>query len=633
MIKKILGFFIFLFIVISFPVAVFAEGEFATSYDVSYVVNTDGVTDVTEKIILRNLTPQYYASSFSLTIGSTQISNVSASDEGGAMEVETKKEGTATTFTVKFNQQIAGKDKQVPFTFRFKSKDFASKQGRVWEVFTPRIAETENLENYIYSLSVPQTFGEVTAISPSPISTVQSGGYQIFKFSKEALLQSGVSANFGTVQIYEFNLNYPLKNPNPVSALTNIPLPPDSAYQDVIYTSIDPLPLNVTVDPDGNYLAWYKLGKSEEINVKVMGLAKLYINSKIKNPNLPVGLIDNYTKAQKFWEKEHVSIKTKLSEILKGSPKDLSNYEKAKLIHKAVVNSLQYSTERVKNNNFERLGGVTALINPASSICQEFTDLFITLVRAAGIPARELDGFAYSPNLELRPLSLSKDILHAWPEFWDDKKGWVMVDPTWENTTGGVDYFNKFDLNHFVFAIKGASSTQPILGAKDVKVKFSEKDFKLSPKLDMEIIAPNPILAGFPNKLKIIIKNSGSSLQQSSSVTASSGQIIMIGQNKETGPIPAYGKAEFEYELRTKNLLEDYADTIEVSVAGQKIKKEVEIKPFILFRSFPFILISLISLIGLIYFGVLGGLIIRRRVLKISPVNANLKSKHKKSSS
>lgn len=618
MVKKILVAILFLFLSLSFklPVA-FAASEFATSYDVSYVVGTDGITDVTEKITLKNLTPQYYASSFSLTIGSTQISNVTASDEGGIMEIDTKKEGTATTFTVKFNQQIAGKDKQVPFTFRFKSKDFASKQGAVWEVFTPKIAETENLENYNYSLSIPQTFGEVTAISPTPISTVQSNGYQIFKFSREALLQGGVSANFGTVQIYEFSLNYPLKNPNPVSILTNIPIPPDTAYQDIIYTSIDPLPVNVTVDTDGNYLAWYKLGKLEEINVKVNGLAKLYINSKIKNPNLPAGLIDNYTKAQKFWEKEHASIKTKLSEILKGSPKDLSNYEKAKSIHKAVVNSLQYDTERVKNNNFERLGGVTALINPNSSICQEFTDLFIALVRAAGIPARELDGFAYSPNLELRPLSLSKDILHAWPEFWDDKKGWVMVDPTWENTTGGVDYFNKFDLNHFVFAIKGSSSTQPILGAKDVKVEFSEEDFKLGPKLDVEIISPNLILAGFPNKLKVIIKNSGSSLQQSSSVTASSGQIIIIGQNRETGPIPAYGMAEFEYDLRTKNLLDDYKDVIEITVAGQKIKKEAEVKPFILFRSFPFILISLISLIGLLYFGVLGGLIIRRRVLKI----------------
>ena len=35
------------------------------------------------------------------------------------------------------------------------------------------------------------------------------------------------------------------------------------------------------------------------------------------------------------------------------------------------------------------------------------------------------------------------------------------VDPTWGDTTGGVDYYNFFDLNHIVFAYNGKSSEQP----------------------------------------------------------------------------------------------------------------------------------------------------------------------------
>jgi len=37
-----------------------------------------------------------------------------------------------------------------------------------------------------------------------------------------------------------------------------------------------------------------------------------------------------------------------------------------------------------------------------------------------------------------------------------------MVDPTWGNTTGGVDYFNTFDFDHLAFVVKGISSTYPV---------------------------------------------------------------------------------------------------------------------------------------------------------------------------
>ncbi|NCC70435.1 hypothetical protein EOM09_02540, partial [bacterium] len=41
---------------------------------------------------------------------------------------------------------------------------------------------------------------------------------------------------------------------------------------------------------------------------------------------------------------------------------------------------------------------------PNSSICTDFTDLFITLARAKGIPAREVQGFAYTNNSKIKPI-------------------------------------------------------------------------------------------------------------------------------------------------------------------------------------------------------------------------------------
>ena len=39
----------------------------------------------------------------------------------------------------------------------------------------------------------------------------------------------------------------------------------------------------------------------------------------------------------------------------------------------------------------------------------------------------------------------------------------MPVDLTWGNTTGGVDFFNQFDLNHFAFSILGQNSQLPAL--------------------------------------------------------------------------------------------------------------------------------------------------------------------------
>lgn len=608
----------------------FAADEFSTSYDVSYEVGVDGVTSVTEKVILKNLTSQFYATEFSLTIGATQISDVSASDPAGPLEVSQEQKDTSTTINVAFNQQVAGLGKELPWTLSFKSKDFATPQGKIWEVTLPKIVSTSNLENYNVTLSVPGTFGPPTSISPNPKKQTSSFDRLFLTFEKDQLKDSGVSANFGDKQLFDFDLSYHLENPNLVPAITSIPIPPDTEYQDVIYTRIDPSPENITVDDDGNYLAWYKLSRNQRLDVKVVGSAKLYTSSKVKKPELEPALRQKYLKADKYWEKDHPTIKTKLSEIL-GSNLGATNLEKAKLIHRYVANNLKYDSSRLSGNNIERLGAITALTNPEAAVCMEFTDLFISLARAAGIPSRELNGFAYTANPKLRPLSLNQDVLHAWPEFFDEERGWIMIDPTWENTTGGVDYFNKFDLNHFVFAVKGISSESPAPAgsykysgeeSQDVKVSFATLDFLGKPKIEVLFETPGSITSGLPGKIKIKVSNMGNALQQPSTLGVSTGRLTVLDDTtRNSGPIPPFGHAEFEYNIRTKSLIDSYDDVIEVSVAGQKFRKEVQVRPFIVFQYFPFVLIGIVGGLGIIYFSVLGAFIYRKRFLKREKVS------------
>ncbi|GAI19887.1 unnamed protein product, partial [marine sediment metagenome] len=68
------------------------------------------------------------------------------------------------------------------------------------------------------------------------------------------------------------------------------------------------------------------------------------------------------------------------------------------------------------------MGALKALNSKNPVVCMEFTDLFIALCRAAGIPVREVNGYAHTNNPKLRPLSLTLDVLHAWPEYYDENK-------------------------------------------------------------------------------------------------------------------------------------------------------------------------------------------------------------------
>ncbi|MBU1000835.1 transglutaminase-like domain-containing protein [Patescibacteria group bacterium] len=622
MVKKIALVVVFLVFIV-LPQRIFAASEFSTSYDVLYDIDESGITTVTEKVVLENLTSQYYANQFKLTIGATQISDIKAADPGGELDITSQQKDTITTIGVKFNQQVVGLGKTLPWTLSFKSRDFAEKVGKVWEVRVPRISSTTNLEAFNLTLSVPQSFGQPSSISPSPKTQTVSSGRIFLTFEKDQLESSGISANFGSIQIFDFDLSYHLGNENLMPILTNIVLPPDTPFQDVIFQRIEPKPLNVTVNDDGNYLAWYRLNRGQKMDVKVIGSAKLYTNSKVKNPVLDESLRKKYTEAQKYWEKDNPLITNKLSEILgSGSPEDFEG--KAKLIFQDVVNSLKYDSDRLKGSNIERLGAVTVLNNPDSAVCMEFTDLFIALSRAAGIPTRELNGYAHTANTTLRPLSLTKDILHAWPEYWNERLGWVMVDPTWENTTGGADYFNKLDLNHFVFIIKGLSSEELIPAGSyksesqdshDVKVTLSENDFLGKPQIDIEVDVSNPIFSGLPGIIKVKVTNRGNAVYPSASLQISTDKLRVLNSEKqETGLIPPFGKGEFIFNIRTKSLFDSYNDQIVINVGNQKSIKNVAVKPFIVFQPIPLAVAGSIIVMVLIYFIVLGGIIYRKRI-------------------
>lgn len=582
---------------------------FSSSYDITYDVDSSGITSVTEKVTQKNLSDNYFASSFSLNIAATNITDTSAYDsQGQKLDAQVGRLGNKSQIKVKFNQQIAGKGKEYAWTLKFKSTDFASHQGRIWQVLVPKISSYLGVDQLNLVLTVPVDFGDPTSIWPEASSISEQNGKINLLFDKNKLLDTGILVNFGDSQQFDFKLAYRLSSNNLLPTLKKVALPSDSGFQKVQILSIDPKPENVSLDSDGNYLAWFRLNRYSSLEVHVEGVAKLSFPKGTKNFLVMSQEEEkSFTSNQKYWEKDNPLIQSKLKEILNtpSNQKELSNKEKARLINQFVISYLKYDDSRAQRKDFTREGGLTVLNNPDSALSQEFSDLFITLARAANIPSRQVVGFAYSPNSDLRPASDSGTLLHSWPQFYDPEEGWIMIDPTWQATTGGVGYFSKFDLNHLTLAIRGMSPEEPLV-PDNVEVDFSKQEFSPAARLLVSFDTPDKIFSGFPAKLKIKIFNVGSGNSSSKQLFLNSDKVEILGQKVFNLPaIPPFGWLEYQFPLRSADFWNSFEDVIEVRVGDQKFEKKISSKPFFTFKYFSLTILTVALLMAAGYLAIL----------------------------
>lgn len=571
--KKIfLLIFLFLYFLFLIPSTQYASENFSTGYDVTYSVLESGLTHVSMNAALTNTTSKYYATSYKLNVGFENVINISASDQTGKINPKLKKVDSGYDIELDFNDKVVGIGKAVKFNLSFDTKDVASKQGTIWEINIPGITNQENFTDFNVHVKVPPGFGQPAYIKPS----LEING---LNFTKAQLGRSGISIGFGEAQTYRYKLNYHLKNTRLFPIKTEIALPPTTNYQDVFIEDINPKPINVTKDEDGNWMAQFRLSPSQQMDITVSGLAKTFLYPKKEFQSEKY--LNNFLKERPFWETSDSKLKKLAKEL-----------ETPYAIYDYVAKSLTYDFSRVTQGK-TRLGAKAVLYNPTSAVCLEFTDLFVALARAAGIPAREVDGYAYTQNEKQRPVSLVKDVLHAWPEYYDKNlQAWVMVDPTWGNTTKNIDYFSTLDFDHLVFVIKGKDSSYPIPAGgyklpggennKDVDINFTDETFEEAQNLEIKLDVSDNVYSGIPIKGNIIIKNTGGNLLTSQIVNVQSDLLLPNQQNIHFEEIPPFGYVTKEFVFDKTPILTNGQSTIKISVTGKSISQTVKISPFFL---------------------------------------------------
>ncbi|MFI5265341.1 MAG: transglutaminase family protein [Candidatus Levyibacteriota bacterium] len=446
----------------------YAQSDTASSFNISAVLSYHVLdtlqTRVEQTIVITNKKEFVYSPAYSITLHIKNIRDISVQGSKGDIPYTVADAGGDTkTIDITFPQRILGVGAQNTFTFSYTSSDFVSKTGDITRVTIPSVATPSDFTSYSATVIVPSSFGKPSLAKPGNSYRENANAYT---FTKDSLQGEAIELYFGQLQLYKFNLTYNLENKNLFPTRTEIALPPNTTYQNALLGHISPKPDSTYVDVDGNVLATYLLPAKSTRTVTAETLVSV---SDIPSPeNLSADQKALFLKPQKYWEVDNPEIK-KIAENLR-TPEAIYDY---------TVKTLEYNKGKTADQN-TRLGALGALAKPNFAVCLEFTDLFVALARSAGIPARAIEGYAYTGDESDKPLSLFQDVLHAWPEYYDAaQKTWVMVDPTWGNTTGGVDYFHSLDFDHVAFAVNGRDSAYPI-PAGGYKIDPNSKDITVS---------------------------------------------------------------------------------------------------------------------------------------------------------
>lgn len=458
-----------------------ADDNFDASLNSTYTVNDNGNTTIQQKFTLTNKKATVFAQQYALEVGATKLQNVRVFDDKGDIPSNVVVTQNKTSIGITFADKVVGEGKSRTFTIQFNNPDTAIISGNVLEVYIPKFSNAHDYSDYQVILKTPIRFGKPARVTPQNYTTQESAQFETLTFSHIGNLS--ISALFGQKQIFDYTLKYNLENPTGTTGVIQVALPPDTLQQKVQYQDLQPQPQEINRDADGNWIATYQIEAQKNLDVTLTGKVTTFLEAA--NPIPIPAPTSELTSPAKYWESNAPEIQ-ELAQKYK-TPRDIYDY---------VVGHLTYNYAK-ENGTVERLGAEGALANPTNSACQEFTDLFVAIARAAGIPARRVTGFAYTANSRLRPLGLISDVLHAWPEYFDkSSQKWVPIDPTWGNTTGGINYFDQFDFNHVVFAINGTSSTTPYAAgsykrenqqSKDVDVKFGKDSPDPTQQFDITI--------------------------------------------------------------------------------------------------------------------------------------------------
>lgn len=346
---------------------------------------------------------------------------------------------------------------------------------------TDENTKTSSLISYNLNVQVDSNIPPLAKIYPSQYNVTSNDGKTTYSFNGLDRVDVPIYMEFGTKRVFKFETK--LITPKTDSFIpkeysenlgflsTNIYLVPlpreyEENKQSVKIEKILPNPTKITIDLEGNVYGTFEVPANEDSEIYISGyiwVEQDTLESKSPLPDISYTdykksvskdtTLSQYLLPTNYWQSTDQYILSKALELSNGKERLIdvikSNYT-------YINDVLEYDYAKANSDNL-RIGAKAAL-QGGSSVCMEYSDSMIALLRAQGIPSRAAVGYAQVEDT----LPNAGNIPHQWVQIWIPEYGWLSVDPTYESIHmqigSNIDsilwetFFNENDTNLGIFS-------------------------------------------------------------------------------------------------------------------------------------------------------------------------------------
>lgn len=608
---KILYLFSILFLNFVFlqPInSVFAQEDL--SIKSTFHHNWDGERlDTTIYLTLSTESASTVVTYLTVTIPQTEINpEIFSINRDKVLEHTTHKGRESTDLVIDLEKSPLYKDKPITLKITY----FQSLTGSTISL----LSKLNNIETNEFLFTYPSSIGEISWSSATILNQEDKGGN--VKITTEIPNTDFVKIAFGEQITYSFDINKTLSNSSDTTIYSEVTLPINNSYQNIVISSINPLPDKAYKDIDGNYILQYSIVSQSAIDIKISGF--IYMNKQDSNDSKeyiieqnPLWKISNTSLIRhinRYVNTYGLNISDTFSDINELKPEEREIFYES--IYHYVLEYLQPNVNSVGSlSGAERIGSEDILVKQGMSSNEEYADSIIALYRYYKIPARFVIG--YLSNISNYD---SEGIYHYWAEFYDqDKKDWVIVEPFFEDYSK-TPLWSKEMKDHIALIYRYSNPFNPKLSF------FSPQDFTLKlveqapvytnkAKVDL-VLSPfnisDPYLSGVIN-----IKNNGNTILDSFTFKKSKPEISeyidYIGNNQKILILPNQ-EYEIKFNIPFKEVEEDFFVVMDINsgvntIKDIYVKKEIELvksySDLDIFSKLLSILIYIVSLAGIFF--------------------------------
>lgn len=475
-----------------FPHNIVEAVDFESKVSLTYSISSDGVMHIKEVRTTKNNSSEFYikGDSYEVFVISAFKTRSSVSREDLEKVAETIKVTNSAGAVLIPQIEIGDKQIEVKVAFgtdlnkgnqrvlvlEYDNFELVEKNGNVWNIYMQRMSEEFNQittsdngattqTSFTIVLELDKLLGNPNFVLPEPLDFSESSEIITYIFDPISLVDQSAWIQIGDKQYYSFEITQPVKASLDLSSKIFytfydliLPRESDSENQKVYFQSIVPQPEYVKLDGEGNVVARFRFTNEQETEINVKGFISTNMTDKVTKED--VGQVDDIDLTAEYaliegdkvklegllapslyWEVDDEEIQI-VADDLKG---DMTNvFDILFADYTFVIDNVDYDNLKTGIDN-QRFGALETL-KGGSSVCMEFSDLLITLLRAQGIPARAAFGYGFDPRSEGET-----EEGHQWVEVYMPNIGWVPVDPTWGDT-GRRSYIGS-DIDHALWRV------------------------------------------------------------------------------------------------------------------------------------------------------------------------------------